>query len=133
MKTTFRIILVAVILLATYFFVYWVPFSLIPGAADIPYLANSVSFVIALIAAAFAWKKSYGAPNSFATNVLLGGLIVGAVGFIAGFFGPLILNPEANQGPLLGIFITGPIGFVAGLIGGAVYWKIKKGKPIAQS
>jgi hypothetical protein len=42
-------------------------------------------------------------------------LLVGAIGFAAGFFGPMVLKPEANQGPLLGIFITGPLGFVVGL------------------
>jgi hypothetical protein len=45
-------------------------------------------------------------------------LIVGGIGFAAGFFGPMILKPEANQGPMLGIFITGPIGFLVGLIYG---------------
>lgn len=41
-------------------------------------------------------------------------LLLGAVGFACGFFGPIALNPEANQGPLLGIFITGPLGFLLG-------------------
>jgi hypothetical protein len=45
---------------------------------------------------------------------------VGAVGFALGFFGPIILTPEANQGPLLGIFITGPLAFLVGLAWGAV-------------
>jgi hypothetical protein len=43
-------------------------------------------------------------------------LIVGAVGFAAGFLGPITFNPEANQGPLLGIFITGPAGASLGLV-----------------
>jgi hypothetical protein len=43
-------------------------------------------------------------------------LIVGAVGFAAGFLGPITFNPEANQGPLLGIFITGPAGGALGLL-----------------
>jgi len=47
-------------------------------------------------------------------------LIVGGIGFAAGFFGPMIFTPQANQGPLLGIFITGPIGFVIGLIYGVI-------------
>ena len=56
-----------------------------------------------------------------AACILKGALIVGAIGFVAGFFGPLILAPDANQGPLLGIFITGPLGAVVGAIGGLVY------------
>jgi hypothetical protein len=48
------------------------------------------------------------------------GLKLGAVGFAAGFFGPMLLEPDANQGPLLGIFITGPAGFLLGLVYGIV-------------
>jgi hypothetical protein len=47
-------------------------------------------------------------------------LILGGLGFAAGFFGPMILKPDANQGPLLGIFITGPAGFLVGLVYGVV-------------
>lgn len=49
------------------------------------------------------------------TRVLGTAAIVGAVAFAAGFFGPIIFTPDANQGPLLGIFITGPLGFVFGM------------------
>jgi hypothetical protein len=45
-------------------------------------------------------------------------MILGIIGFVGGFVGPLIFTPDANQGPLLGIFITGPLGFVVGLIVG---------------
>jgi len=46
--------------------------------------------------------------------VLTWGLVLGAIGFIGGFFGPMIFTREANQGPMLGIFITGPLGFLSG-------------------
>ena len=52
---------------------------------------------------------------------LLGGVVLGGIGFAAGFFGPILLSPESNQGPLLGIFITGPLGFVLGLLVGGLY------------
>ncbi|MGX5832263.1 hypothetical protein [Mesorhizobium sp. 43Arga] len=48
------------------------------------------------------------------------GAILGAIGFLGGFVGPIIITPEANQGPLLGIFITGPLGFLVGLVVGLV-------------
>jgi hypothetical protein len=55
---------------------------------------------------------------------LIAAVAVGGVGFVAGFFLPLVLSPEANQGPLLGIFITGPggaaLGFVVGLVAGVL-------------
>jgi len=47
-------------------------------------------------------------------------LVLGAVGFGTGFFGPLTLNPEANTGPLVGILITGPGGAIAGACLGAL-------------
>lgn len=47
-----------------------------------------------------------------------GGLTLGALGFLIGFFGPLLLAPQANQGPLLGIFITGPAGAAVGGLAG---------------
>jgi hypothetical protein len=48
-------------------------------------------------------------------------LAMGGIGGAAGFFGPIALNPEANQGPLLGIFITGPGGALAGLVLGFLF------------
>lgn len=42
--------------------------------------------------------------------------ILGSAGFAAGFFGPMVFVPEANQGPLVGIFISGPAGATLGLL-----------------
>ena len=53
--------------------------------------------------------------------IWLWGLALGAVGFSAGFFGPIALNPEANQGPLVGILITGPGGLLGGFLLGAIF------------
>ena len=47
---------------------------------------------------------------------LLYGISLGGIGFVCGFFGPVLLNPSANQGPLLGIFISGPIGCLIGAV-----------------
>ncbi len=53
-----------------------------------------------------------------------GALLVGAAGFMIGFFGPiliaLLIDSEANLGPLWGIFILGPLGVLSGAIVGAV-------------
>jgi hypothetical protein len=51
----------------------------------------------------------------------LGAAIVGAIGFVGGFFGPMVFAPGANQGPLLGLFITGPLGVLVGAMGGYIY------------
>lgn len=54
-------------------------------------------------------------------------VVLGVAGFAAGFFGPIIFVPEANQGPLVGIFISGPAGFVLGLL----LWLVFRFLPVA--
>lgn len=49
-------------------------------------------------------------------------IVLGFAGFAAGFFGPIILDPSANEGPLVGILITGPSGAVLG----ALLWTIAR-------
>ena len=41
---------------------------------------------------------------------------VGAVLFLVGFAGPILLTPNSPQRPLWGIFFTGPLGLVIGAI-----------------
>ena len=50
-------------------------------------------------------------------------LLLGSIGFVVGFFGPMLIavlvGSEANLGPLWGIFILGPGGAILGLFVGA--------------
>ncbi len=59
-------------------------------------------------------------PGGLIWKTFRGGFILGGIGFVGGFVGPILLTPEANQGPLLGIFLTGPLGFLVGCVGGFV-------------
>ena len=52
-------------------------------------------------------------------RVIHWGMWFGLIGFLGGFFGPMLLS-QSNQGPLLGIFITGPLGFLLGTLAGAI-------------
>jgi hypothetical protein len=81
--------------------------------------------VLAALGARYVWLRTRSADAGLAASMLLGALLVGAVAFCPGFFGPIFLMPHANQGPLLGLFITGPLGFVAGAVGGALYWLVR--------
>jgi hypothetical protein len=76
-------------------------------------------------AAAIVWKQS-SARAGFVSTVFTGAVVTGSIAFCAGFFGPMLLAPQSNQGPLLGIFITGPAGFVVGGVGGAIHWTIRR-------
>jgi hypothetical protein len=95
------------------------------------FVASAVAIPIGLGGAVAAWRLPFWSGRatlqpSAAASVINGALIVGAVGFCGGFFGPLVFAPDANQGPLLGIFITGPLGAVLGAIGGFVYAKTRR-------
>ena len=64
-----------------------------------------------------------GLLHSMLTSAGTWALVLGVVGFVCGFVGPMVFSPDANQGPLLGLFITGPggalLGAILGLIVGA--------------
>ena len=49
--------------------------------------------------------------------------LFGSIGFVVGFFGPMLIavmiDSEANLGPLWGIFILGPGGVIVGSVVGA--------------
>ncbi len=128
MKNALRIILVFFAFVSMYFFTFWVPLSFAPGLRNIAWLPNIISLLVAGGVAFFLWKKTGSFSNGLASSILVGGIILGAIGFVGGFFGPLVFYPEANTGPLLGILYTGPIGFVVGLFAGGLYWFLKTKK-----
>lgn len=73
----------------------------------------AVVFVVAYHYGVFGHRRKLDLAAQ--VRVALWAFGLGALGFVGGFFGPILLLPEANQGPLLGIFITGPLGFLVGL------------------
>ena len=56
--------------------------------------------------------------------VLGAALLLGGMGFILGFFGPIIIGglvgSQANLGPLWGIFVLGPVGVLVGAVTGLI-------------
>jgi hypothetical protein len=72
------------------------------------------------------WRATGSTARGLLSSVVYGALVVGGLGFSAGFFGPMLLSPDGSQGPLLGLFITGPVGFVVGAIGGAIVWGVRR-------
>lgn len=67
----------------------------------------------------FALRGQYAESRDRMKFPVLGGLILGGIGFVGGFFGPMIFMPNSNLGPLMA-FGTGPVGFVAGAVLGAI-------------
>ena len=90
------------------------------------WIGSLVALAGAVYAARKVWRGTAEDTMSVSVMAGLGALVVGGAGFIAGFFGPMILAPRANQGPMLGLFITGPAGAVVGAIAGAWYAKRRR-------
>ncbi len=121
--TIFRIVVSAFVVVATYYLLYWGSFALFPG---FPWgIAAVLSYAGAMVAGWYAWTRTASAHSGLARSTGYWALVVGAVGFVGGFFGPMIFAPGANQGPLLGILITGPLGLLIGAIGGLVSWLVR--------
>lgn len=69
----------------------------------------------------YALRGHRAASRARMKYALIGAIGLSGIAFLGGFIGPIILTPDANQGPLLGIFITGPLGFFAGAVLGNLY------------
>lgn len=110
---------------AAYCFIYWLPFSLLQSEGA-TWVAKLLSLLCAVMAGWFVWGAIGSARLNALSSIMLGAVLLGGIGFTAGFFGPIVFTPHANQGPLLGIFITGPLGFVLGGVAGLVYWVVKR-------
>jgi len=120
--------------LGSFYFTYWIAGALTVVVSDptepgiSPTLAWAPVVVAAVVAAGathFVWTRA-GVPGGFVSTVAKASILTGTVAFSAGFFGPILLMPTANQGPLLGLLITGPLGFVTGAVGGALYWAMRR-------
>lgn len=75
--------------------------------------------LIGLAGAAAAWPFLAPGRDRVMDGVLRGAGIVGGIGFVGGYFGPIYLS-DSNLGPLLGLFITGPLGTLVGALGGGL-------------
>jgi hypothetical protein len=111
---------VAVLAFFGAFLVAWLlALAMLPTA--LAWAAGLLAFAAALYVARQVWNGTAEGATSIPVMAGLGAVTFGGLGFVAGFFGPMIFAPGANQGPMLGIFITGPAGVVIGAIAGAWY------------
>lgn len=124
MRLAIRLLVLLIVAPLTYFLIGRAALLLVSADRE-HWIANIVSLICALGAGWYVWSRTGHGPTKIVSRIFYGGLILGGIGFIAGFIGPLIFSPGASQGPLLGIFITGPLGFLLGGIGGFAYWWIR--------
>ena len=120
MKQVVRLLAALIVVLAVYPFAFWISGALLQLTEQF-WIASVVALVCSLGAGWLVWSRLASAPGAVITHVMTGCLVLGAVGFLAGFLGPMVFSPEANQGPLLGFFVTGPLGAALGALGGFAY------------
>jgi hypothetical protein len=120
-----RIIAVLVALPFTVFALMVLRTQLGLGFDPLGVILGSSAATVAIISWWFAVRGHIAASRAQLKFTIRGGLILGGIGFAAGFFGPVILQPGANQGPLLGIFFTGPLGLVLGAVIGWIYGRCR--------
>lgn len=116
--------------LTGWFFSYWIYFVQY-DLQDRTFLGRGMPFLIGLVTAGFILAMTNRLQHGFLTSTVLGAVALGSVGFVAGFFGPMLFAPDANQGPLLGLLITGPGGFVLGGPLGALWWWRQRRRGVA--
>ncbi len=101
-----------------------------PSQASTPLnvLLLALRLAVAFWAGRLMWRRpiSPSATPGLGRSIAEGALLVGGIGFLSGFFGPMIFAPQSNQGPMLGIFITGPLGVILGGIGGGLWWNSRR-------
>jgi hypothetical protein len=115
-------VLAALIALPTTAFALFMLIAVISSGLDwLRLMLGSTAATVAALGWYFALSGDRSETRVRLGYALRGGCLLGGIGFVLGFLGPIIVTPEANQGPLLGIFITGPAGFVVGAILGALY------------
>ena len=103
------------------YFVAWMLMLVIMPLGNQMWIGSLVALAAAVYVARKVWNGTAEGSTSVAVMAGLGAAILGGLGFVAGFFGPMIFAPDANQGPMLGLLITGPAGVVIGAIAGALY------------
>ncbi len=127
MKTFIQVILTLLVIPIVYLLIYRKIFLAVkPAISNAAQM--SISLIIGVLIAIVLWRKIGNISNTLPACIIAGGITFGLIGFILGFFGPIILDPSTVQGPFLGIFLTGPAGVLIGLLLGGVYWypKVKK-------
>lgn len=103
-------------------FVVWTLMLVMP-LGDRVWLGSLVALAVAAYVSHTVWNGTAEGSTSDAVMAGFGAAILGGLGLVAGFLGPMICAPDANRGPMPGLFITGSAGVVIGAIAGAVYAK----------
>jgi len=90
------------------------------------WILDLVSPVIGVVVGLYVWRTSASISHGPVSFAGVGAVVLGGLGCLVDFLGPMLLVPDGNQGPLLGIFITGPAGAVIGAAGGWFFGRARR-------
>lgn len=82
------------------------------------WVSVTLALFSAILAGWYAWKLVAGEKVGVGVSVICGALMLGGLGFMIGFLGPMIVAKDTSQGPLVGVFVGTPVGVILGVIGG---------------
>jgi hypothetical protein len=128
-KTPFRAAVTFVAGVATYYVVYWFGGAALSLANASPWISLLAAVLAAMAVARYVWLHTASVERSLVSSTIVGALITGGVAFCVGFFGAIVVMPDANLGPLLGMVVAVPLGLLAGAIGGAARWFMRRRPP----
>jgi len=84
---------------------------------DLIWLQLALATVVTLCAGLFFCSHNVGGRTMVLFS-LAGAVVLGGIGFVAGFWHPELFGSRGNLAPLMGVFVTGPVGFVCGALVG---------------
>ena len=121
-----RALLVAAIAPPVYAIVHWLC-TLVFSLYGLVWVPHIISLLVAAEVGWVIWSRSRALQTLAGSDraTMLGALTLGAAGFAAGFYGPLIFLPNSLQAPVLGALGVGAAGFLLGGIAGRVVWRVK--------
>ncbi len=105
-----------------FFVVLFFIVTILTIATEFPdWICAAVALFGAVLVGWYTWKLVAGEKMGVGISALCGALMLGGLGFIIGFLGPMVLMQDTHQGPMIGIFIMAPFGAIVGAAGGYIF------------
>jgi len=115
MMTFIRVISTIIVFLIVSFFIKTI-FLIVTGLES--WISTTLSLGLASLVSWYVWKWLSGSHIGFLAAMLCGSLVLGGIGFILGFLGPMLIAQDTQRATTLGIFFASPLGLVIGAIAG---------------
>ena len=109
MNIALKILLTLVCCIASFIAIYLLSYICFANNQHSRLIAYSISIPLSLFIGIIFWRKPADHTANRFAFILMGGLVIGATGFVVSFYGILSFGIGGNLGPLLSIFFISPI------------------------